>query len=203
MSEGILHETRPRWGTRWSTIGRQLQEPAPSRWTDFSSPSHLRREQSLGILDWLQSTRALADLPTKQLLSRIKKLSEAQSNYFSKDISRDVYRAIVHSWSSVILVHEIAFPRSMEEIEPQVLDDSSEEPDEQLAIFRAMLPSLISKYEGQYVALHNLEIVDYDQNEAILAERVCAKYAEGSILIEKVSREARPVLHMPSPVFVR
>ncbi len=70
---------------------------------------------------------------------------------------------------------------------------------EEQAAFQAMKPDLLRRYEGQYVAIHNGELVDYDSDQTTLALRINDQYPNTAVLIKKVSPEPDKILHMRSP----
>lgn len=72
---------------------------------------------------------------------------------------------------------------------------------EQVA-FEQMKPELLKTHQGQYVAVHNGELVDSDNDEQILAKRVYGKFGYQTILMTKVT-ETPQVYHVNSPKLAR
>lgn len=74
---------------------------------------------------------------------------------------------------------------------------------EEQAAFQAMKPDLLHRYNGQYVAVHEGAVVDYDSDQTALALRISDRYPDTTVLIKKVSPEPDKILHMRSPRFVK
>ncbi|MBE9013205.1 hypothetical protein IQ250_23695 [Pseudanabaenaceae cyanobacterium LEGE 13415] len=66
---------------------------------------------------------------------------------------------------------------------------------QQEALFEQAKPHLLEQYLGEFIAFEN-EVLDHDQNEQNLAERVYKKYGYRDILIKQV-------LHQDPKLFVR
>lgn len=58
-----------------------------------------------------------------------------------------------------------------------------------------------AKYEGEFVAVHNRELVDHDKNESALHKRIRAKYGKVSVLI--MPAEGPREIHIFSPRLVQ
>ncbi|OGO42697.1 MAG: hypothetical protein A2Z04_01730 [Chloroflexi bacterium RBG_16_57_9] len=58
-----------------------------------------------------------------------------------------------------------------------------------------------ARYEGKYVAVHNLTLVDSDRDERALYRRVRAKYGKTAVLI--MPGEGPREIHIRSPRLVR
>jgi hypothetical protein len=56
----------------------------------------------------------------------------------------------------------------------------------ELVSFRRMLPELLKRCQGSYVALSGGKVVDEDENEIALAERVTNRFKDGFVLIKHV-----------------
>jgi capsule polysaccharide export protein KpsE/RkpR len=65
------------------------------------------------------------------------------------------------------------------------------------ATWRALAPEARSRYAGQYVAIHEGEVVDHDTDLAALHRRVRARYGKLAVLLTPA--EGRPPLHTRSP----
>jgi len=61
-----------------------------------------------------------------------------------------------------------------------------------------MLPQLLRRYEGKFVALYHGQVVGHGDDDAQLARRLYDKLGDVSFYIAKVRREA-PVYDIPSP----
>lgn len=71
------------------------------------------------------------------------------------------------------------------------------------AAYRAMHSELFEKYAGQYVAVYNGELVDFDADESALYCRIDQRYPNDVVLMKKVERSPEKVYHFRSPRFVR
>ena len=63
--------------------------------------------------------------------------------------------------------------------------------------FRRLLPDLLKTYEGQFVAIHDGQVVDVDKDSATLARRTRAQ-GHRPVYIQKVMKEPR-IVELPSP----
>ena len=70
------------------------------------------------------------------------------------------------------------------------------------AAFERMKPELLETHKGKYVAVHNGELVDSDEDENALADRVYGKFGYRTILMTEVTEIPR-VYHVNSPKLVR
>ncbi len=59
--------------------------------------------------------------------------------------------------------------------------------------FRRLLPQLLCTHRGQYVAIHEGQVVDSGGEKVALALRVLAKVGNVAIHIGRVTEEAEPV----------
>lgn len=71
------------------------------------------------------------------------------------------------------------------------------------AAFRAMLPDLLQNHMGEYVAVYQQKLVDYDQDMVTLVDRVHAKYPNQIILVREVTAESDRPIFIRSPRLVR
>lgn len=62
---------------------------------------------------------------------------------------------------------------------------------ERRAFFR-LLPTLLETHRGQYVAVHNEQIVDCGPDRLSVAHRVLSKIGPTDIYVERVDTEVRP-----------
>ena len=67
---------------------------------------------------------------------------------------------------------------------------------ERLAFLR-LLPALLQTHRGQYVAIHNEQVVDSGDNELDLADRVWAKHGYVPIHVDLVTDQPRPLARIP------
>ena len=64
--------------------------------------------------------------------------------------------------------------------------------------FERLLPELLYKYQGWFVAICNGKVVDKDKNKSTLAKRVWRKTSK-FVLIEEVAPNASREWHMSTP----
>jgi hypothetical protein len=80
--------------------------------------------------------------------------------------------------------------------------DPSKEYDRQwlqeVETFEDKRPQLLEKYEGQYVAFYQGEVIDADDDDKALFLRVCEKYGwDTPIYFQWVLREGIPIVNVP------
>lgn len=71
--------------------------------------------------------------------------------------------------------------------------------EQELAAFRAMRQELLAKYEGQYVAVYQRRIVDYDDDKLALVTRVDEAYPGEVVLIKCVTPKPDRIIRVRSP----
>lgn len=69
--------------------------------------------------------------------------------------------------------------------------------------FRHLLPTLLPTYRGQYVAIHEANVVDHGDDEIALAIRVYRKIGYVPIYVGLVSDEPPRILRIPTPRLLR
>lgn len=75
--------------------------------------------------------------------------------------------------------------------------------EKEVAAFERLHPTLIKDYLGEYVALHQGQIVDHDHNQIVLADRIESDYPDQVVLIRQVQPQLPPPLMVRSPRLVR
>ena len=63
--------------------------------------------------------------------------------------------------------------------------------------FQRLLPQLLTQYSGQYVAVHDGQVVDHGPDEIALALRFFAQHGNVPIHVGLVTAESAPVAHVP------
>jgi hypothetical protein len=71
------------------------------------------------------------------------------------------------------------------------------------AVFEAMREELLATHRGRFVAVRDGEVVDQDESELDLFQRVQARFPEQLVLVREVTANPLPPLHFRSPRFVR
>lgn len=71
--------------------------------------------------------------------------------------------------------------------------------DKEIAAYEAQHQELIQHYLGQYVALHNGEVVDHDADRRALRSRINTKYPKKIVLVRKVEAELLRTIYVRSP----
>jgi hypothetical protein len=69
--------------------------------------------------------------------------------------------------------------------------------------FVQLLPQLLSSHRGQYVAIHEGQLVDSGDELVPLAKRVYARYGYVPIWMDLVTDQPRQTVRIPSPRLVR
>ena len=59
----------------------------------------------------------------------------------------------------------------------------------EIAAFETMHPDLHQKHLGQWVAIHNKKLIDFDEDGSALYQRVRTRYGKTSILIRQVTEK--------------
>ncbi len=67
--------------------------------------------------------------------------------------------------------------------------------------FEALHPQLLKDYFGQYVAIHNGQLVDSDQNFQSLHRRIRQQYGRQAVLLRRVEADPEATLTIRSPRF--
>ena len=67
------------------------------------------------------------------------------------------------------------------------------------AHYRTQHPKLLQSYAGQYIAMHQGQVIDCDTDQMALYLRIHQKYPMGGVLIRKVTAEPEKVLMVRSP----
>jgi predicted DNA-binding protein len=62
--------------------------------------------------------------------------------------------------------------------------------DQEIAAYEAMHAELRQKYLGQWVAVHQQKLVDYDEDRTALYRRIRAKYGRTSVLLRQVTEQS-------------
>jgi Family of unknown function (DUF5678) len=71
--------------------------------------------------------------------------------------------------------------------------------EEEKAAYIRMFPMLKEKYHGQYVAIYNGKLIDYDTDYGRLFERIDDTYPETFVWLTRVMDEPIGTLHFRSP----
>ena len=77
-----------------------------------------------------------------------------------------------------------------------MLEDPS---DAEFRAFKKMLPKLLQRYEGEYVAIYQVKIVGHDADDRELARRTFAKLGDVPFILPKVIRNWPEVEDLSSP----
>lgn len=71
--------------------------------------------------------------------------------------------------------------------------------DAEVEAYERMHPQLKQKYFGQWVAVHNQELVDHDNDHAALYQRVRDKYGRAAVLIRQVMEQPTREIRIRTP----
>jgi hypothetical protein len=69
--------------------------------------------------------------------------------------------------------------------------------------FQTMLPQLLARYENEYVAVYQGEVIDHDPDQGNLVRRLDQTHPNAVVLVKKVTAEPEPMLRMPSPRLIK
>ena len=98
---------------------------------------------------------------------------------------------------NVIVTHEEA-GFTQEHLLPHVSPERRQMLQEEAA-FEAMLTALLAQYAGEFVAIHQQQVVDHDPDELTLFDRICRDYPDEVVLIRPVLATLEPPLNFRSP----
>lgn len=65
--------------------------------------------------------------------------------------------------------------------------------------YRAQHPTLLANYPGQYVAIHQGQLIDHDPDELTLLHRLDTTHPTDVVLMKRVEPLPQPVLRFRSP----
>lgn len=106
--------------------------------------------------------------------------------------------AVREESAAYVLEKALAFVEDQPEI-----DDDDAKMDLEEAAYESIHSELFEKYAGQYVAIHNGQLVDTDPDEMALYFRINERYPNDIVLLKKVRVLPEPDLHYRSPRFYR
>lgn len=72
---------------------------------------------------------------------------------------------------------------------------------EEEKVYRLQHEELLTNYNGRFIAMHNGQVIDNDEDELTLLLRVRKQYPHTGILIKKVSPEIDETWHVHTPRF--
>ena len=75
--------------------------------------------------------------------------------------------------------------------------------DREMEAYRAMHAELKQRFSGEYVAIHDGELVDHDADRCALSRRVREEYGDVAVLITPVEESPEREFLMHSPRFER
>jgi hypothetical protein len=87
-------------------------------------------------------------------------------------------------------------------IQAYVQAEASQILDRETLAFRAMHAELLTKYPGEYVAVHQGRMIDHDLKLGDIYLRIDEKYPDEIILIKQVQPEIERVFNVRSPRIV-
>ena len=92
-----------------------------------------------------------------------------------------------------------------EEADEEIIDWSEPDPavDREMEAYIAMHPKLKEQYFGKYVAIYHGELVDQDDDPAMLSARINAKYPNEFVWLTQVGPDPIRTITMRSLRFVR
>lgn len=72
---------------------------------------------------------------------------------------------------------------------------------QEVEAYQQMHPQLVEKYAGQFVAIHNGQLVDHDSDKEALFARIKERFPNQVVLQRQVLENPDPVFHFRSPRF--
>ena len=84
-------------------------------------------------------------------------------------------------------------------IEQYLEDQHSYLLDLEIEAYHQMHPELKEKFLGEWVAIHNRELVDHDAEAADLHRRIRARFGRETVLIRQVEKTPERVIWLRSP----
>lgn len=75
--------------------------------------------------------------------------------------------------------------------------------EKEVAAFEKLHTTLVERYLGEYVAIHQGQVIDHDNNQIALVDRVECTYPNKVVLIRQVQQQLPPPLIIRSPRLVR
>lgn len=100
-----------------------------------------------------------------------------------RDAEKDAQRAIVDE------EHDSRPASESPESDMPVLGDHQEEFQREMSAFDSLLPDLLRSHPGVFVAVFEGQVIDKDEDEFVLAERVERTHRDRFVLIRRVSQE--------------
>jgi mannose-6-phosphate isomerase class I len=99
---------------------------------------------------------------------------------------------LIELLSALDFVHRLSIGETNEVDEEAIVEDSAfyqdprqEVMEREVATFEAKHQELVNKYLGQYVAIYQGQLIDFDTDEVGLIERINAKYPNQVVLVRK------------------
>ena len=88
-----------------------------------------------------------------------------------------------------------------EAIQRYLQDEEQEKMQQEIAAYHDLHPELLKNFPGQYVAVHQGQVVDHDMEQLALYLRIRQHYPGEIVLIRQVPPEAEKSWTMRSPKF--
>jgi hypothetical protein len=86
-----------------------------------------------------------------------------------------------------------------EAVEQYLLAQQRPKLDREIAAYERLHPELRQTHLGQWVAIHQQQLVDADTDQAALYRRIRAKYGRTSVLIRQVTEQAIEEVWLRTP----
>jgi len=127
------------------------------------------------------------------------------TSYINVPLSEQTYRR-VKQWAKArqqdvgeaiaVYLDDTLLPAKALPVDPNPAVDSEK------TAYLALHEQLLDKYEGEYVAIYQGELIDHDIEFAVLYTRVNQQHPDTFVLIRQVEQAPEPVYHFRSPRFV-
>jgi predicted transcriptional regulator len=126
------------------------------------------------------------------------------SNYVTISIPEPLYRRarelarLNHQPVDTVIAEALAEAFPAFDINPQ-----REQMQQEQAAYARLHDSLLATHEGQYVAIHDGELVDFDADEMALLRRIDARYPDEVVHLRRVTGEPEREIRIYSPRLIR
>lgn len=84
-------------------------------------------------------------------------------------------------------------------IERYLREQAHQDIEQEQRAYAAQHTQLLSTYAGQYIAMHHGQVVDHDENRAILSQRVRKRFGRAPVLITPVLAQPQQTITVRSP----
>jgi predicted transcriptional regulator len=84
-------------------------------------------------------------------------------------------------------------------IERYLREQAHQEIEQEQQAYAAQHAQLLTKYAGEYIAMHHGQVIDHDENRAALSQRLRKRFGRTSVLITPVLAQPQQTITVRSP----